>query len=96
MTTGSGISNKKFESAILELENAFKRNKDQILTADQVKMWYRYLKHLTDSQLSSAVKTIIYNDNFFPSIARVIEASGAPTGKPPRALTEKDIENMGS
>lgn len=96
MTQGLTISNKEFQKAILELEAAFRVPDDRKIDNDQTLVWFKYLKNLTPDQLSKAVHNIIYNDQWFPPISRILEAAGVEGSPAPRALTEKDIENMSS
>ena len=94
MTQDLTVSNKDFIKAILELEDAFRVSEERKMTKGQVELWFRHLKELNEPQLARAVKKIIRADQFFPSIARILEASGADIEPAPKALTLEDIKRM--
>lgn len=89
----SKISLKKFKESIELLEDAFRVNS---LTEGQLKVYRKYLQDLSDTEFEKGISKIIQNDNFFPSIARIREASGANSEPPPKALSIEDIERMSS
>lgn len=91
MTTDSIISKKEFEKVIKELEDA-KLKQAEPLTTDQIKLWYKYLKVLTNKQIWKAVEIIIRRDEFFPTISRILKAAGAEIDAAPKALTIEDIK----
>lgn len=92
MTQDSTISKDNFKNAILELESAFRVPEDRKMDAEMLKVWFRYLKNITSEQLHKATKSIIYNDTFFPSIARILDAAGVEGAPAPKALTREDID----
>ncbi len=95
MTTDSTISKKEFEKVIKELEDA-KLKQAEPLTKGQIKLWYRYLKVLTKKQIWKSVDTIIREDEFFPTISRILFAAGIDRAPAPKALTKEDIDKMSS
>ena len=92
MTQGLTISKENFTKVILELEDAFRVSEERKMTKGQVELWFRHLKELNEPQLARAVKKIIRSDQFFPSIARILEAAGADVEPAPKALTLEDIK----
>jgi len=90
------ISLEKFKTGISDLEGAFR---DAPLPDHRLATYYKFLKELNEGQFNLAVKKIIRTDksifyNFFPSIARILEAAGADIEPPPKTLTMEDIKRM--
>ncbi len=83
------ISLEKLKMGIYELEGAFR---DNPFPEHRLTVYYKFLKDLNEGQFNMAVKKIIRSDQFFPSISRILEASGADTEPAPKALTLEDIK----